>query len=910
MAPALWERVKAVFADTLEQPVEDRRAFVEQACSGDARLRDEVESLLAASVEPDPVIEKNAIDLGAMIGAGATSSMAGRQFGNYRIVREIGHGGMGAVFLAERADGAFHHEVAIKVIRQTLTDPDIERRFRRERQILASLNHPHIARLLDGGMTARGEPFIVMEFVDGEPLPEYASRARLDVDSRLALFQQVCEAVAYAHRKLVVHGDLKPSNIMVNAAGQPRLLDFGLATMLGIEDGSLGPQTAATGTLDDGTLRAFTPAYASPEQVRGTGITTSSDVYSLGVVLYELLSGERPFQFEHRSIEDIVRTFDSTSPPRPSDAVARRRTAEGSPTAATVSDARRPWLPQTTLRGDLDGIVLMALRKEPDQRYPSVEALAEDIQRHRDGWPVRARPQALSYRAARFVARNRVAAAAAVLVALSLIAGLAGSLWQASLAREQRDRANGRFDDVRRLSNSLLFELSPLIERMPGATEARDLLLHRAVDYLDSLAGESAGDQQLQGELAAGYEKIGDLQGNPSNPNLVDFDAAIDSYSKAGRIRVRLLEARPADPDPRRALAQNYRVLGNIHGQANNFEAASSDLDGALRSYEALLAEHPGDEFLELAVAQTRHDIGRNLSTTKRYAGSFPYFRKAIEIGEQMSQSAPATLEVARLVGDSHAQLGLALSWEGQQKEAEAEMASAVAIYEPLLLQHPDDVNVRDGLWSTFWLTSSVYEEQDDRLAEAFAAKALATIQPVVDQDPANIRARQQLAKSFSRLGQAVVNRGRPSEAVAYLEHSCRILREITATTSKNGRLRSELALAVTRLAEALSAQGQTQAALTQLAEAVGLYTQLRREFPEDRRSPHNLVLTYQLMGEIHDGDAVAHSGQERLAARQAAKDNYQNALDILLGLREQQALAAFDRTLLEKMQAAVAKHH
>ena len=275
-----------------------------------------------------------------------------------------------------------------------------------------------------------------------------------------------------------------------------------------------------------------------------------------------------------------------------------------------------------------------------------------------------------------------------------------------------------------------------------------------------------------------------------------------------------------------------------------------------------------------------------------------------------MSQSAPATLEVARLVGDSHAQLGLALSWEGQQKEAEAEMASAVAIYEPLLLQHPDDVNVRDGLWSTFWLTSSVYEEQDDRLAEAFAAKALATIQPVVDQDPANIRARQQLAKSFSRLGQAVVNRGRPSEAVAYLEHSCRILREITATTSKNGRLRSELALAVTRLAEALSAQGQTQAALTQLAEAVGLYTQLRREFPEDRRSPHNLVLTYQLMGEIHDGDAVAHSGQERLAARQAAKDNYQNALDILLGLREQQALAAFDRTLLEKMQAAVAKHH
>ncbi len=910
MHPDQWERVKTVFEAALDLMAEERAAFLDQACRDDPAVRAEVESLLASEDESGRFLAENALGLSSLQEPARPAVVAGRQFGQYRIVREIGHGGMGAVFLAERADGAFDHQVAIKIVRHTLADSGLERRFRRERQILASLTHPGIARLLDGGMTPDAEPYFVMEYVEGEPLQAYASRMQLDVDQRLALFQQVCAAVAYAHRTLVVHGDLKPSNILVTGNGQATLLDFGLARVLDPDEAGSTSDPPGQGTPPSHTvtaMRALTPGYASPEQARGERITTSSDVYSLGVILYELLSGERPYHLEGRSVDEIVRTLNSTPPPRPSQVVTRRRGAASSDPRAAPAVVAPAWVPSADLSGDLDNMVLVALRREPEQRYPSVEALAADVQRHRDHRPVHARPPTWSYRTSRFVARNRVAVAAGMLVALSVLGGVATSLWQADLAREQRNRANRRFDDVRQLSTSMLFELSPLIERMQGATEARDVLLRRAMDYLDSLAREAADDVDLQIELAAGYEKVGDLQGNPSNPNLVELERAIESYAKARQIRTRVLALRPGDETASRAMANNLRVSGNIHAQANDYDQAGADLAEALRLYDTLRSAQPGDAGVIFAVAQSHHDLGRNLSTSKRYAGALPYFRTAIAMGEEMRTSAPADLDVARLIGDSHAQLGLALSWEGQQREAEAQMGQAVATYEPLIEAHQNDVNLRNGLWSAYWLTSNVYEEQNDALSNAFAVKALAVAQSLSDRDPANVRARHQVARSFSRLGQTATNIGRPGDAIGYLEQSCRLLREITAAESKNGRLRSELALAVTRLAEATWKQGRGEAALGQLDEAVSVYEQLGRAFPDDRRSARNLALTHQLAGDIRD--ALAASPGQPESARVAARNSYQAALDILVSLRDQQALADFDLKFLAKMQEAVARH-
>ncbi|MEP6904173.1 MAG: serine/threonine-protein kinase, partial [Actinomycetota bacterium] len=338
-----------------------------------------------------------------------------KHFGNYKIIREIGAGGMGAVFLASRADGEFSQQVAIKLIRQAIAEREIIERFKRERQILANLNHPNIAKLLDGGVSVTGEPFIAMEFVEGEPITKFAARENLNLEARLKLFLKVCAAVAYAHRNLIVHRDLKPSNILVNQEGEPKLLDFGLAKLL---DENLSSDAAQTQTA----FRALTPAYASPEQLKGEVLTTASDIYSLGVVLYELLTGRRPFQFDGKSLEQIIKTVTVVEPLPPS--------------ANPKSKMRNP-----KLRGDLDNIVLMALRKGPERRYKSVEAFAEDIERYLKGLPVAARSNTFKYRAEKFIQRNKVGVLAASLIILSLIGGIVVSIWQARIAEREQEKA-------------------------------------------------------------------------------------------------------------------------------------------------------------------------------------------------------------------------------------------------------------------------------------------------------------------------------------------------------------------------------------------------------------------------------------------------------------------------------------
>jgi serine/threonine protein kinase/formylglycine-generating enzyme required for sulfatase activity len=427
-----WRQVRELLEAALVEPLERREALVRERAGADASLAAEVLRLLArdgelgAYLEPPDNFVEAARELRPQ-----DIALLGSRIGVWRLERKLGSGGMGTVYLARRAEGDFDQRGAVKLLRAGLDSPQVLQRFRRERRLLAQIEHPNVARLLDGGVTENGAPYIVMEYVEGAPIDAHCNANKLSIGDRLRLFVKVCGAVQHAHQHLVVHRDLKPGNIFVNASGDPKLLDFGLAKVLSDDDDLLVTQTGA---------HALTPAYASPEQVRGENVTTASDVYSLGVVLYELLTGQLPYKVDTTSISELARRICELAPPPPSEAVGA-----GDPARA---GARAPELARRRLRGDLDTIVLKALHKDPKRRYASAGHLAEDIGRHLAGWPVLAQSDSLLYRSRKFVGRHRALAIASALGLTALVAGLVVSsrLW---LVAHERAEEVTRLSDVR-----------------------------------------------------------------------------------------------------------------------------------------------------------------------------------------------------------------------------------------------------------------------------------------------------------------------------------------------------------------------------------------------------------------------------------------------------------------------------
>ncbi len=514
-----WARIEDIFHEVADLTIDERAAFLDRACAGDQDLRREVESLLAADAQRDEFLRvavAQAVE-GLPKERDDGGELIGKRIDRYSITGLIGKGGMGSVYRAVRED-EFHMEVALKVLKRGTDTEAALNRFRTERQILAGLQHPNIARLLDGGATESGLPYFVMEYVDGKPLLEYA--APLSLRQRLELFRSVCAAVQYAHQNLVVHRDLKPSNILVTADGSPKLLDFGIAKLLDADSAGLSMTLTAAGA------RLMTPDYASPEQVLGEPVTTATDVYSLGVVLYELLTGHRPYHLETSSSGALERAICQEEPKKPT-----------------------AW--NQHLDRDLDNIVLLALRKEPQRRYASVEQFSEDIRRYLEARPVRARQDTLGYRANKFICRNKLGVAVAVLAAIGLVTGVVA-------VNRQARRAEYRFRQVQKLANTVLFDLNPEIENLAGSTKARELLVKTSLEYLDSLAAEAQDDPALQLELAAAYEKVGDVQGNSEFSNLGHPDAALESYGKAVAISRKVGSSRPA----LEILARSYSKMG------------------------------------------------------------------------------------------------------------------------------------------------------------------------------------------------------------------------------------------------------------------------------------------------------------------------------------------------------------
>ncbi len=884
-----WQRVKDIFADVLDQPEDRRDEYLRDRCSTDDKLLAEVKSLLAAHDEPDNLIEINSFDLASKI-TSEGHGYAGKRFGNYKIIREIGRGGMGAVFLAERTEGEFDQQVALKIVRQTF-DNDLEKRFRLERQILANLNHPHIAKLLDGGVSETGVLYLAMEYIEGAPLLEYAETKRLEIEDRLNLFLKICSAVAYAHRNLTVHRDIKPSNILVTKDGEPKLLDFGLAKMsqppasTGVHDFTSADQTQSI-------FRAFTPAYASPEQIFGRTITTASDVYSLGVVLYELLTGERPFNFENKSLDEILRTMDASEPVRPSSVISQESNVEiTTPEKNEISNKSKIKNPKL-LRGDLDTIVLKALRKEPEMRYESVEQFAQDIERHLRHLPITARPQTFSYRASKFVQRNKIALGAAVFVIISLVTGITASLWQANIARAERDRAERRFQDVRRLSNALLFELSPKIERLPGATEAREILVKNALEYLDELAQEAEGDLQLQSELAVAYAKIGDLQGNPAKPNLSDFAGAISSYEKANAIRTKL----PPEPENHRILGENYRLLSAIYYVQNNIKKSLAVSEDALKIYESLLANDPGSFDLRIAQIEAQIEHGQTFSYNNQYATAIPLFRTALS---ELAKHNANDRVIKILSATAYSYLGNALSWDGKQSEAEIEMAKAVAIAESLIAETPNDTSIQQTVWRIFILASSIYEGTKDDISFEYAQKALQVAEIATATDAADTQSRHNVAKSYSRLGIVSALLNQLPHSIMYLERAEKVFSYLIEREPKNHAYQNDLGRLYTRFGDAREKQRDFRGSLAAFQKSADLFEAIANGDEANTLARRDLAQSLKSVGIMY----------LQLGDRESSKKVLLRSLDILNSLKTANALGEYDNQLFDEVQAALLKN-
>lgn len=503
-----WRRARALFDELVDTPREQWVQRLEAACPDDSDVRLEALALLAADADAsthgtglaDRVPDALA-DFAERDETAARDRLVGQRVGPYELVRELGRGGMGAVWLARRVDGEFEQQVAIKLIRPGWDADELLGRFRAERQILAGLTHPNIAHLLDGGVTVEGKPWLALEYIDGVDLRTYCDLSRLDLPARLRLFLTVCDAVAHAHTRLVVHRDLKPSNLLVTRDGKVKLLDFGIAKLVDTQAAHVS------------VMRVFTPEYAAPEQVRGELVTTSVDIYALGLLLYELLTGKRPYRAENSTPAAYERAILDQEPTRPSHAVTRNDDdeAQGDATAVAAKRHLTPQRLQRELRGDLDAIVLKALRKEPAQRYASVADLSSDLERYLDSRPVEARRGGWRYRAERFLRRHALAASLAVTAVLALVAGLGVALWQAGEARRQRDAArdeSAKAAEVVGFLNELFRGADPSEAQRKDVT-ARELLDRGAERVRQEFNDQPAVRAELLHTMAGAYSGIG-----------------------------------------------------------------------------------------------------------------------------------------------------------------------------------------------------------------------------------------------------------------------------------------------------------------------------------------------------------------------------------------------------------------
>ena len=871
MTAERWARVQHLFERAAALPVAEREAVVQTA--DDEEMAALVRSMLAADAADGGEIEAavgRALD---EVSHGAVAA-ADRRLGPYRILSELGQGGMGTVYLAERADGAFAQRVAIKVVRGLL-DADRVRRFRAERQMLASLQHPNIARLIDGGTTDDGWPYLVMEFVDGAPIDAFADSHRLDLAARLALFRTVCEAVGHAHRHLIVHRDIKPSNILVTTDGTPKLLDFGIAKLLDDTDPELSARTMTD-------MRLLTPDYAAPEQVRGEPVTTATDVYALGVLLFELLTGQRPHAFRSLTAQEIERVVCETDAPRPS-TVARG------------------------LPDDLDVIVGTALHKDRARRYTSVEALADDLGRFLDGLPIQARPATWRYRARRFAARHRwgvgiAAAFVLLLVGFSVIV----SVQAARLARE-RDVAQRERDTAEEVSSFLvgLFEVSDPRQARGDTITARELLERGASRVESSLADQPVVQGRLMDTIGRVYRQLGlydqaeallvKALARREAAAAIPDDGVADTVSELAEVarekgdyqRAETLHRRALDlrrglhGDRHDSVASSTNSLGLALEQQGRYEEAEALLRTAIARWREL--RPAGDPQVAVAL----NNLGLLLRRVGRYQDAEPVLKEALDIRRQAFGSRHP------LLANSLMQYGQLLDELGRWDEAERHMRESLEMRLQVLgADHPLVGSAYNNLASLahdrrqYEAAEALYRASldlsrkswgDDHPETAVTLNNLASLM----EDRGDPAAAEPLFRQALAIRQAALGPGHP--AVARGQHN------LARTLMARGQLAEADALLATALstrqrvlgpahveiAGSLALQAQLRARQDRLAEALPLaeaaVAMLRQVLPADHPTLATTLIAHSaLLRRAGRGDEARSAAEDALRIRRA----------------------------------------
>ncbi len=729
---------KELFEAAIVLPASERAAFLAYRCVENDKLRGDLERLLAADEAAGGFLESSPFDGG---GTDQTTTfrkrdLIGTTIDTFYIESEIGAGGMGTVFLAERVLGDIRQRVAIKIVHDGIHTKEIYRRFLQERKILAGLEHSGIARLIDAGETLDGQPYLAMEYVAGKPLDEYSSSQDLSIEKRLELFQKVCEAIAYAHRRLIIHRDLKPANILVTPDGSPKLLDFGIAKLLAPD-----ADVAKTATM----MNLLTPAYAAPEQIRGETITTATDVYSLGVILFELLAGVRPFSFGDKHYPEIVRMICETDPPKPSEAYTRENEdhetggVRGPSPCGELSNPLRSGF-ERALRGDLDNIVLKALRKDPERRYQSVEQFSEDIQRYQKGLPVSARADTLSYRASKFVERNRVAVVSAGVIVLLLVAGILGTSWQAVRAERQKKVAERRFAQVRELAKNVIFKYHDSIANLTGSTEVRKMLVEDATKYLDSLSQDAGSDESLQNEMALAYSKLADVQGKPYTANTGDTAGAAANYEKSVAIFEGLLKSDDTVISSRASeeLITAYHSLSAVRSRSLDFDDSIEVQKKAFELAKINLSADSQELKRRLLFARSNLWLGDAYAEAGNFTEAIDYYRSLIQLAEQNYATAPGDRDAKTILGVAHDRIGRNFLLRGQELARTDFSSEAI---------------------------SAIYRESYEHLA-----KTLDLFKQVADENPSDRKCERNYSVAQSNLGMALRNVGNVDRSLAILQ--------------------------------------------------------------------------------------------------------------------------------------------
>jgi tetratricopeptide (TPR) repeat protein len=877
---ARWHLTEAIFHDALLVAEPARTGLLTARCAGDTTLLAELRSLLAAcEAEQD---HRSRV--------GTENVLAGTAIGPYVIDGLIGRGGMGAVYRAHRADGQFEQQVAIKIIDTPLVSGFFRERFRAERQMLASLAHPYIARLLDGGVTDGDELYLVMEFIDGDSITHFCMTHSLSLDDRLRLFLKVCDAVQYAHGNLIVHRDLKPENILVTKDSTPRLLDFGTAKIVQ----PFSSDTSGNATRSD--LRSFTPRYASPEQVLEQPISVASDIYSLGVLLYVLLTGDDPYELRNFSTEEFVRVICGVQPRRPSASKC----------------------PFGKIDADLDSIALKALRKDPKDRYSTAESFALDVHAYLEHRPVEARKGNLRYLAGKFARRNRVSLVGATLLLATVVAGVAGVLWQSHIANEQRRKAEARSADLRELSKSLLSELDEALKEIPGSTGAQKMLVTRVVEHLDRMAKDVKGDRQTSLDLIEAYTQLGNVQGNVYYQNVGDTQGAVTSFNRAIAIADPLALAYPKDKEVLRAQAAAFEAKGESLSQSGNPQASVAALRSAVHIYDQVVAlpevsphlifeaaiayETLGNEegedsgladpvacmasyrhALEMDNLALRLDPGymavrRGIPFMHMHLGNvvldtepdnaLAEFRMALQIQEALPEDQRKKLNQVRLHAILVRKAGQALSEMGMYREAQADFSQARPVFQHLSDADPKDVNALADLWRMLEAQAVSDEEAGSgELSPIGSAEqrryrlaAMAALEQEVDivrkmaeLSPSHEQWDQAMASVIIRIGALKSQLGLPSDSAAITQRSLKLLLQAAQGSQAAA---GDIALAVDAELNAEPASIRDPAVAVRLA-AQGV------EMTHHREATYLLLLAkaYRVTGDTNRASQAATEG-------------------------------------------------